>query len=425
MASRGVASSRALRGLALLLALLLSVVAAGSAEAKKKDKDKDRKQYTVSESMHKKLTAALEALQAEQYPEAEAVLKGLEGRADRLNPYERALVFQMLGYLESGRERYEPALEYFEKCLAEDALPAGGQISTRYNVAQLYLATEQYEKAARTLEKWFGEVEKPNSMAYYMLAVCYYQLEQVEKALVPAKQAVDLSDQPKEAWLQLLVGLYFEARQYENAVQPLEVLLSVNPKKTYWTQLSNLYAHLGKEKRSLAVMQLAYGQGFLESGRELRQLAQLYLYHQLPYRAGRVLEEGLAAKTIEQDVHAYEMLANSWLLAREYDKSISPLERAAELSPEGNLYARLGQVHLDREGWSEATDALTKALEKGKLDDPGNTNLLIGIAYYHQKQTERARRHFVVATSDESTRESADKWLQLLEREDREANQEG
>ena len=90
------------RGWALLLVLLLTLGAAGVAEARKKKKDEEeKKQFTVSEAMHKKLTTALEALQAEQYPAAEDVLKKLEDRADRLNAYERALVYQMLGYLES------------------------------------------------------------------------------------------------------------------------------------------------------------------------------------------------------------------------------------------------------------------------------------------------------------------------------------
>ncbi len=188
------------RGWALLLVLLLTLGAAGAAEAKKKKKDEeeDKKQYTVTEAMHKKLTIALEALQAEQYPVAEDVLKKLEDRADRLSTYERALVYQMLGYLESGRERYKEALVYFEKCLAEDALPAGGQTSTRFNVAQLYLATEQYEKAVTTLERWFEEVETPNSSAYYLLAVAYYQIGKIEKAIIPAKKAVDIAKTPRE-----------------------------------------------------------------------------------------------------------------------------------------------------------------------------------------------------------------------------------
>ena len=406
------------RGWSLLLVLLLTLGAAGTAGAKKKKKDEeDKKQYTVSEAMHKKLSTALEALQAEDYPEAGSILKRLEDRAERLNAYERALVYQMLGYLESGQERYKQALVFFEKCLAEDALPPGGQMSTRFNVAQLYLATEQFEKAVTTLELWFEDVEAPNSSAYYLLAVAYYQIGKIDKAIIPAKKAVDIAKKPREPWLQLLVGLYYEARQYENALAPLEVLLVVNPKKDYWKQLSSLYAHLGKEKQSLAVMQLAYAQDFLELDRELRALAQLYLYHELPYRAALVLEDAFAKEFLDEDADAWEMLANSWLLAREYERSLDPLRTAAELSTEGNLYVRLGAVLVEREKWGEAADALAQGIEKGELENKGSANLLLGISYYHQKQSARARKHFNAAISDETTSKPATQWLELIRRE--------
>jgi tetratricopeptide (TPR) repeat protein len=407
------------RGWALLLVLMLTLGAAGVAGAKRKKKDDvdEGKQFTVSESMGKKLTTALEALQAEQYPEAEKVLKALEGRAERLNPYERALIYQMLGYLESGRESYEKALVYFEKCIKEKALPHAAQSAARYNIAQLYLATEQYEKAVSSLEAWFRDTETPNAAAYYLLAIAYYQIGKIEQAIIPAKKSVDLAKKPREPWLQLLVGLYYEARQFEHALEPLEVLIQLNPKKDYWKQLSSLYAHLGKEEQSLAVMQLAYTQKFLELDRELRALGQLYLYHALPYRAALVLEEGLEKEMVDPDDTAWEMLANSWLLAREYDRAVDPLRKAAELSPEGNLYARLGAVFIEREQWGEASTALDQAVNKGELNNPGTTNLLLGISFYHQSKISKARKHFNAALPDETTGKSAAQWLSLMARE--------
>ena len=111
-----------LRGFfSLLLAIAISVTAAAPAEAKKKKED--RAKHTVSQALAKKLNPALEALTNGEYEEANLQLKALEARAERFKPYERALVFQMLGYLESGQERFPEALVYFEKCLAEEALP--------------------------------------------------------------------------------------------------------------------------------------------------------------------------------------------------------------------------------------------------------------------------------------------------------------
>ena len=87
-------------GFSLFLAAAVGLAPGGDAEAKKKDKDKNRARHTVSQSVAKKLTPALESLQNEQYEEANEVLLALEKRADRLKPYERALVYQMLGLTE-------------------------------------------------------------------------------------------------------------------------------------------------------------------------------------------------------------------------------------------------------------------------------------------------------------------------------------
>jgi tetratricopeptide (TPR) repeat protein len=382
-----------------------------------KEKKQKKKQYTVDEIMHKKLTGAMEHLQAERYDEAREALSSSEARAKRLNPYERALIFQILGFVESSLERYVEALDYFEKCLAEDALPEGAQLSTRFNVAQIYLATEQFGKAAETLEIWFKEAENPSSIAFYMLAIAYYQDEKIDRAIPPAKQAVTSSKQPKEPWLQLLAGLYFEKNQYANALGPLTQLVELYPKKSYWTQLSAVYAQLEREDEALAALQLAYEQGLLDRDRELRQLAQRYLQHGLPYRAALVLEKALSEEQMASDAESWEMLANSWLLAQEQERALEPLAKAAQLAESGDGYVRLGQVHLEREEWELASSALSRGLEKGGLDDSGGVNLLLGIAFYHQNQPQRARKHFGTAQSSESSQKSAQRWLNLMDQE--------
>jgi tetratricopeptide (TPR) repeat protein len=415
--------SRVHRVFLFLLVLVFALGVVGSAEAarkKKKKNDKDKgKNFTVTEQMHKKLSASHEALEAEQFKEAAVILKELEKRAKRLNPYERALIYQMLGMTEASQEKYTEALAYFEKCLAEDALPNGAIVSTRYTIAQLYMATEEFGKAVKTLEKWFKEVETPNANAYYLLAAAYYQLEQIKKAIVPAETAIKIAKKPKPPWLQLLVGLYYETKQYPKALKPLETLIMVDPKKAYWTQLSSLYAHLEQEEKSLAVMQLAYAQDYLIKNSDLRALAQLYLYHALPYRAGLVLEKARKDGFIDDDATYWEMLANSWLLARELDRALEPLQTGAEASEKGDLYARLGQLYLEREQWKDASEALNSAIEKGGLHDESTTHLLLAISHYHQKQYQTSTRHLKVARQSEieTIRNSANQWLMLVDRD--------
>jgi tetratricopeptide (TPR) repeat protein len=167
------------------------------------------------------------------------------------------------------------------------------------------------------------------------------------------------------------------------------------------------------------VQQVAYLQGLLTEDKELRRLARSYLYNDLPYPAAHVLEKGLAEGAIEADAEAFELLANGLIAAREYDRSLTPLEKAAELSDDGNLFVRLGQVHLQREEWRQAAEQLREAIEKGGLKNPGNAQLLLGIAYYNDRRVGQARSSFVRASQHDSTREKAERWITHLENEAR------
>ena len=403
--------------LAALLPCLLALVVFGTPASAKEDKGKDRKQYTVGKSMHEQLNKAQEAFAADDMAAAREVLEPLERKGRRMNPYERALVYLYLATTAANEEKYDEALTYFEKCLAEDALPEAQQLSTRFNVAQLYLAAERFQEAIRSLELWFELAESPNSVAFYLLAVAHYQVGDVEGAIEPAREAVVRAEKPEQNWLQLLVGALFETKRYEEALAPLEQLVTLYPKKAYWTQLSALYYHLDRTPESLAAMQIAFQEGFFDNGREYRQLALLLLQADLPYRAASVMEQGLEKKILEPDASNWELLANSWLLARENERALEPLTRAATLSGTGELYVRLGQVYLERERWKDASEALTKALEKGDLNDRGGANLLMGIALYHQERLDQARSHFDAALASESAHDSAAIWINMLDRD--------
>jgi tetratricopeptide (TPR) repeat protein len=377
---------------------------------------------TVGQRTGKRLNAVQEFLQAEQYDEAEKILKGMT--LTRLNSYERAVVYQMWGYISAGREDYAAAADYFEKCLAEDAIAEQTAINMRFNIAQFHMALQRWDEALATLLQWFEEVEEPNSNAYYVLAIAYYQ-KSVEdedptyrvKALVPAEKAVALAKTPKQNWLQLLLALYLENKEYEKSLPVLEQLVSLYPKKSYWLQLSAIYGELGKDKESLAAQQLAYAQGMLTKDKELRRFAQLYLYYDLPWRAAKVVKKGLEEEAIEENSESLELLANALLAAREYESALEPLDRAASLAENGDLYVRLGQVYIQREEWGKAGSALRNALDKGELDDPCGSQILLGIASYSEGKRGDARNWFQRARRDEACEEQSARWLQHLERE--------
>jgi len=419
-------SSRSLFVRILSGSLVLLLVFAGSASAKKADKKKkSHKQYTVTEPVYKKITKAQEAMGEEQWELAIEALASLKKKADkgRMGDHERALTYQLLSAIAAAQTKYALSIEYKEKCLAQDGLPDINKSRVQFEIAQLQLAIEQYPEAVSALKRWFRGTDQRNSHAYYLLAVAYYQQGLLDKALKPAKKAVAAAKKPNQAWLQMLVALYLNDESYAEALPHVETMVTHFPKKVYYTQLSALYNALGEEAKSLAAMQLAYQQGFLTLDRELRRLSEMYLYHGLPYRAALLMDKSIADEGIEADAKSLELLANSWLMAREIDRAVDPLTRAAALAEDGDIYIRLGQVYLEREEWAAAADALAKGLEQG-VEKEGDAQLLLGITYYNQNKRKSARSAFRSARKFDESKDPALQWLQMLDREAKRAAQE-
>jgi tetratricopeptide (TPR) repeat protein len=414
------------RGRAVLLALALLLGAglavapapfATAREAKDEPEKKDRKNLSTGEWAFKKLSKAHELLAEEKYVEARRIMDDMSKRKS-LNPHEQALMWQTYAYIESSQEQYKQAITSFEKCLAMDALPEAAALGTQYNLGQLYMSVERYKDAAKTLEDWLGRVENPAGSAYYLVAMAHVQLEDANAARPYARKAVEVAKKPVEAWLQLLLAVEFELKNYKQVASVLEVLITNFPKKNYFLQLSAVYSELGRDKQSLSTLELAYVQGLLDRESELLNLAQSYLYHDIPYRAAQVLEKGLAEKIISEDAEHWELLGDSWLHAREYDEALEPLQRAAALSEDGNLFVRIAQVHLERDESREALEALEKGLSKGNLDDPGNAYLLLGITHTGAKRHAAARKAFAKAGEYEKNRKAARDWMKHLEHQE-------
>jgi tetratricopeptide (TPR) repeat protein len=119
-------------------------------------------------------------------------------------------------------------------------------------------------------------------------------------------------------------------------------------------------------------------------------------------------------KIVTLDDKLYEKLANCWIAAGEYEKAIPPLTKAAEMAPSGDAFIRLGEVQVQREDWPAAIAAVQRGVDKGQLKDPGNAQLMLGIAHYSQKEFAAARPFFERARQSDKHRQIADSYLQAI-----------
>jgi tetratricopeptide (TPR) repeat protein len=358
-----------------------------------------------------------EALQSEDYSEASEQLDRLVLR--KANAYERAQASRLRGFIAYGQEHNTEAIDHLNAAIAEGGLPPADRADTLFQVAQIQAGEKRWADVIASLEDWFQIIERPNSVGYFMLALANFQMGDVDAALLPAKKAVEIAERPQATWMQLLLALHLTQKDYASAAPVLARMLELYPNsgKDYWLQLSALYGAIDDPARSLGVLELAHRQGLLTEDRDLRRLLQLTLARGIPERAAEIFEREIAAQRIREDAESLELLSASYILARDIDAADAPLARAAELSDDGDLWVRAGQIHMLQEEWSEATLAFHNAIAKGGLESPGNAQLLLGIAYYNEKKLDAARGAFVLAQRQAPTREQAQAWIEHIDRE--------
>jgi tetratricopeptide (TPR) repeat protein len=378
------------------------------------DKKKEDSAPTIDAATGKALNAAIEFLNMEKYTEAQAAISEL--KMDKLSPYERSKVEQIMFSISYAQDKYGEARGHLQKAIDAGGLNEQEVQGMRYQMAQLFMTEEKWKEGAAALEDWFKTAQNPNSAAYYLLAVAYYQMENYAKALPPAQKAVELMDKPQEGWIGMLLALYLQKDQYKEAIPLLQRLIAIVPeKKTYWMQLSAVYGQLEDYPNALGIMQLAYGAGLVTDDGEVRRLADLLLFNEVPYRGAQVLEAGIDKKIVKIDDKLYEKLANCWIAAGELDKAVQPLQKGAELAPNGEMYVRLGEVNIQREDWAGAAAALDRGINKGQLKDTANAQMLMGIALYSQKKLAEAKTWFQRSAQSEKHRQMSRGYLQLIE----------
>lgn len=392
-------------------------------ESQPKKERETRRTPALRNKVYEKLAEAQVAAEAKDYRTAAKILDGMisSGGKKALNSYELANVYNLYAFIYYSEEQYGKALQAYENVVKQPDIPLAMEVNTRFTIAQLYFVQEDWEKGIAALQQWFKMTENPNANAYVLLAQGYYQTKDYNKALFNVEKAIDMykakDKLPKEQWYNLARFLYFEKNDVNNTVRVLEELLKYYPKKQYWVQASHMYGEQKKEARQLAAMETAYVQDMLDKSGEQVTMAYLYLNGEVPYKAAKVLDKGLKNKTIEDKSKNWEIAGNAWRQAQELKKAIPAMEAAAAKSDAGELYSRLGNVYLDSDQFKKAITAINKGLKRGGVKRPDTARLVLGMAYFNDKQYDKARKAFVAAGRDERSARYAQQWIKYMDSE--------
>ncbi|MGQ0619179.1 MAG: tetratricopeptide repeat protein [Panacagrimonas sp.] len=411
------------------MVLLAAIFAASTARAsddkpgtpsENRQTAKEDRPPVLRELAFKKLGKARELAEAKKFEEALSQLERL--RDDRrANDYEKAMAWSVSAYCLHELNRTDEAQKAYGQVLEQTLIPESLRVATLYSLAQTYMLSDDWKNATATLEQWFALQKEPSAGAYTLLGQAYYQQKDFARARVPMEKAIEIGrrrgEKIKENNYLLLRAIYFGEKDYARLSEVLKNLVIDYPRKEYWLQLAAVYAELDQPLKQLAAMEYAFDQNYLGTAAEYTSLAQLLLANDVPLRAARVIEAGIESKLLEPEPNNYRLLADAYVLAKEYSKAVAALEKAVEKSQEPQMHLRLAQLYMENAQYQQAARAAEEALAGGKLERPDIAHIVAGLSLYELRKLGEARASFDKAAIDERSRAMAQQWQQFIDRE--------
>ena len=326
---------------------LLPGVSIASAQAAQEQKTK--RVPALREKVYSQLARAQKLADDGDVKAGLEALDSINERSSSMNSYEIAMMHNFYGFIYYNQNDLPKAIASFERVVAEEGIPETLRLSTTFSLAQLAMANSDYDKVIAFLDNWDEINTQPIPEGYYLLrAQTYYQLKDYKQGLDYITKVISLSDDegktPKENWLVLQRAMFYSLNQTNKVVEVLERMVKLYDKPEYWVQLSGMYGETGQEKKQLAVIEAAYQQGFLTSRADLRQLAQVYLYNGLAFKAAEVMSKAIDNGIAEKTAKNYAFVAEAMIQAKEDEKSIEYFVKAADLSDHGQYDQRLAEV---------------------------------------------------------------------------------
>jgi TPR repeat protein len=353
------------------------------------------------------------------------VLDEVQDRIESLNSYERAMLWNFYGFMYYGNDDIASALDSFESVIKEKAIPTSLRLSTLYSLAQLSMQLQDYKKSLHFLAQWQSVNNKALTNTQLVLfSQVHYQNKQYQQSLFYVSKAVQQSESaqeaPKENWLVLQRANYFELKQPIAVTQVIESLVRYYNKPKYWLQLAAMYGEIGEEDKQLAVMESAWQAGYVTKSTDIITLVQLYRYHNVPIKAANLLAEAIDNGSVVAQEKYLAMLAQAYIAAKNDEKSIPVLKKAAEIADTGKFDAHLAQAYLNLEKWQLAIESAEQALSRGGFssnNEVGNMHLIKGMAQFNLQNFDRSLFAFSQAKKVKSAAKTAQQWFHYVERE--------
>ena len=431
--------TKLLRGLTSFLLLVtavsmmpladISFIQGGSVFAQDEDEDgrrappEARSSQTLGRRVFTRINEVMELRDMELFDEALAILDEIKEDfdRDRLNDREKFVMWQFYANIYQVQEKYDQAITAYEQILVLPGLTQEQMEQTMFYLGSLYYVQEQFREAINTFNEYNEIVLEPNEDSYFRIGTAHYQLEEFQEAIPNILRNMEILRSkgemiPKNTY-DLLRALYFSTEDYAAAYQVLRESVVLFNDPDDWVLLPAVLGQIERFQEQARSYYVAEALGYLDSDSQLINLAAQLYNNDYPYGCARIMERGMADGIIPEDEGNLSFLSTCYQIAREDEKAVDPLERAAAMSDDGELYARLGRIYSTMLEWEKSLEAFNTALEMGGIERTDQVYLSMARSYMELNRYDEGIQAARNAQRDERSEDTGRTWVTVLTRE--------
>jgi len=362
----------------------------------------------LSERSHKRIARAQEKMADELYDESAELFKSLmESTKDQ---FVKATAAKMLGYVYSQKGDPAVASQYFTQAieLGRGYLQHQEIQDLTRNVAAFLFGNDEKKKSLGYLETWMKNSNKDDESIYLLYAAILADSGRLRDSICPAYWSAKVAKKPQKNAFGIMLNAHFEFKDFPGTILLLKQLILDFPKeKRYWRNLSSIYVQQDMIDDALAVMEMFYVQGLMETENDYKQLSNIFAYSEIPYRTANILKEGIEKGVVKSTEKNWKNVAQNYHIASELDKAIHAYGKSAKESSHGKNDIKQAELLADRYKYQKAIEAFDRGMKKGEIDDVGKVHFRKGIAYLELKQFNRSIASFEKATKYKKWRRQA------------------
>ena len=179
--------------------------------------------YQMTQRFYRKFEKTEDMMAEKRYSDIDRVLQGLLNDS-KTNPYEKTMIWQQYAAIAFDQNDNAGAIRALENYLKlRDALRPKAEVQMQMNLANLYYAEDQAQRAINMLEQWEKKAYdacaliSANQIAF--LAIVHYGEENYDKALNYIYKAIKKAEitpeiTPRENWYTVAMASHWERKEF-------------------------------------------------------------------------------------------------------------------------------------------------------------------------------------------------------------------